>query len=62
MNCEELKKKRKELDMTQVDAANAIGVSIATYRLWEAGAFNPNDTNYKKILDAFKILPFSEVE
>jgi transcriptional regulator with XRE-family HTH domain len=56
----DLKKLRSDKKMTQVEAANKIGVSIATYRLWEAGAFSPTDANYKKILEAFDILPFAE--
>lgn len=56
----DLKKLRSDKKMTQVEAANKIGVSIATYRLWEAGAFNPNEANYQKLLEVFEILPFSE--
>lgn len=56
----DLKKLRAEKNMTQVEAANKIGVSIATYRLWEAGAFNPNEANYQSLLEAFDILPFTD--
>jgi len=56
----DLKKLRSDKNLTQVEAANKIGVSIATYRLWEAGAFNPNEINYQKLLEVFDILPFAD--
>ena len=45
----DLKKKREKLEMTQIDVAKAVGVSVASYRLWEQGGGNPGPENLKKL-------------
>jgi len=51
----DLKVKREKLDMTQIDVAKAVGVSVASYRLWEQGGGNPGPENLKKLKKVLKI-------
>ena len=55
----DLKKKREKLEMTQIDVAKAVGVSVASYRLWEQGGGNPGPDNLKKLK---KVLGFKNDE
>ena len=52
-----LKELREKRGWTQIEAANHIGVSVVTYRLWENGGGRPSPENYQRILDAFDVLP-----
>lgn len=45
----DLKALRKKLKMTQIDVAKAVGVSVASYRLWEQGGGKPNPGNLEKL-------------
>lgn len=45
------KKIRISAFMTQVEFANAIGVSANTVRSWEQGVFNPSLKAQKKIVE-----------
>lgn len=50
-----LKKKREELKMTQLEVAKACNVSLMTYQLWERGAMNPNEENFKKLIEVLSL-------
>ncbi len=45
----DIKKLRKEKNMSQVEVAIAVGVSIVSFQLWERGATTPSDENLKKL-------------
>ena len=49
-----LKELRLERKMTQVETAIKLNVSLATYRLWEAGVTSPNEENQKILNDFLK--------
>ena len=49
MEWEEIRRKREEKKLTQVEVSRAVGVSLAGFRLWESGAGNPNKDNLKKL-------------
>ena len=51
-NMNELRQKRKELGLTQIQAANAIGVSRRTYQTYEET--NTFNSTYEDILNKFK--------
>ena len=44
---------RKKAGLTQINAANALGVSIATFRRWEAGETAPTGS---RIVELAKVL------
>ena len=44
-----MKEKRIALNLTQVDVALAVGVSLTTYQLWERGVTKPSPENTKKL-------------
>jgi transcriptional regulator with XRE-family HTH domain len=44
-----IKKLRKEKNMTQIELAAKVGVSLTTIRNWEYGASTPNEENMKKL-------------
>jgi DNA-binding transcriptional regulator YiaG len=44
-----LEKARTDLNMTQVDVAIKVGVSLASYRMWEKGVTKPTDENNAKL-------------
>ena len=46
---ENLLKKRTELGLTQIDVAIAVGVSLASYRMWEKGVTKPTEENLAKL-------------
>ena len=46
---ENLKQWRIENGYTQWDLALKLGVSLGTYRLWEAGLSKPNEENREKL-------------
>jgi transcriptional regulator with XRE-family HTH domain len=49
------RKEREKADMTQIEVANAVGVSVGAYRLWEQGGGKPSDKNREKIEKVFHI-------
>lgn len=49
----QLKKLRKQLDMTQIDISKEFGVSVQTIIQWEKGG-NPQELNRRKILNFLK--------
>ena len=51
MGPQEMKKRRKELGLTQIEVAIAVGVSVPAYRLWEAGGTKPNPENEVRLLE-----------
>ena len=52
---ENIKARRKELGLTQVDVARECGVSINTYNRWEYGVAKPNEENEKKLKEVLKL-------
>jgi transcriptional regulator with XRE-family HTH domain len=55
-----IKEERKKRNISQINLAAKVGVSLTTIQLWERGAMKPNEENYQKLLDALGILPFSD--
>jgi transcriptional regulator with XRE-family HTH domain len=55
-----IKEERKKRNISQINLAAKVGVSLTTIQLWERGAMKPNEENYQKLLDALGILPFAE--
>ena len=51
----DLKKAREKLNLTQIDVSKAVGVSVASYRLWEQGGGNPGPENLEKLLKVLRI-------
>lgn len=49
MKPEEISARRKELKLTQVDVARAVGVSLVGFRNWENGGGNPTPENMNKL-------------
>jgi transcriptional regulator with XRE-family HTH domain len=49
------KQRRKELGFTQLKVAKACNVSLMTYQLWERGAMNPNEKNFKKLIEVLSL-------
>ena len=56
MELMKLKKMRKVHELTQLDVALGVGVSLMTYQLWERGANNPNPENLEKLERFFEEL------
>jgi len=50
----DIKKRRKELKLTQIDLAVKCGVSIVTVQLWERGVTTPNAENLEKLKKALE--------
>lgn len=48
----EIKDRRKAMGLTQIELAQRAGVSVPTYRLWEAGGTKPNKENEKRLIEA----------
>jgi len=49
------KQRRTELGLTQLAVAKACNVSLMTYQLWERGAMNPNEENFKKLMEVLTL-------
>lgn len=49
LNEKKLSVLRKEKGFTQVELAIKAGVSLTSYRLWEAGVTNPTQENLEKL-------------
>ncbi len=52
---------RKKADLTQIDVAKALGVSIATFRRWEAGETAPTGTRIVELAKILQVEPESLV-
>jgi len=50
-----LKELRKEKNLSQIEIAEAIGVHVNTYILWERGAGQPTPENLKKLKEVLEI-------
>lgn len=59
---ENLRELRKAANLTQIELAVKVGVSLMTIQLWERQVTTPKDENLKKLKEALNILPSSEVE
>ena len=46
-----IKERRKELGLTQMDLAILCGVSLVTIQLWERGAAKPKSENLEKLTE-----------
>jgi transcriptional regulator with XRE-family HTH domain len=46
---ENLKEKREDRKLTQIDCAKSCGVSLSSWRMWEAGVTKPKPENLEKI-------------
>lgn len=46
---EQIQQRRKELDFTQVDLAERVGVSVEAISKWEQGKYSPNAENYERL-------------
>jgi transcriptional regulator with XRE-family HTH domain len=57
---ENLKELRKAANLTQMDLAVKVGVSLMTIQLWERKVTKPKEENLNKLKEALNILPFSE--
>ena len=44
-----IKKRRKELGLSQMELAARVGVSLTTVRTWEYGTSQPNEENREKL-------------
>ena len=49
------KQRRKELGYTQLEVAKACNESLMTYQIWERGAMNPNEKNFKKLIEVLSL-------
>lgn len=50
----DIKKRRKELGLTQYDLAEKVGVSEVSIRKWERGITTPKPENQKKLEEVLK--------
>jgi len=57
---ENLKEKRTQAGLTQMQLAAACGVSLTSVIKWENGAGKPSDENQKRLDEVLNILPFAE--
>lgn len=55
-----IKELRKAANLTQMDLAVKVGVSLMTIQLWERKVTKPKEENLNKLREALNILPFSE--
>lgn len=51
----DLRKRRKELGLTQADVARLCEVSLTTYLVWERRVGSPNEENKKKLVKALRL-------
>jgi transcriptional regulator with XRE-family HTH domain len=47
----QLRQKREELNLTQIEAAMRCGVSLYSYQLWEKGAGKPACKRQAKVIE-----------
>ena len=50
-----IRTRRRELGLTQIEVAVAVGVSVGGYRLWEAGGMKPTPENEDKLRQVLKL-------
>ena len=50
-----IRKLRTELGYTQIKVAKECGVSLSSFRMWEAGVTKPNEDNMKKLKEVLKV-------
>ena len=50
----DIKKLRKGKNLSQMDLAAKVGVSLVTIQLWEKGVTTPNPENMEKLKNALK--------
>jgi len=50
-----IKQARLNKELSQVDVAVMVGVSLMTYQLWEKEVMTPNDENLPKLLEVLGI-------
>lgn len=55
MNYEAMRKARDKKEMTQIEVARLVGVSINTYRNWEQGGSNPTEENLQKLKEVLGV-------
>lgn len=53
---ENLKELRRMLNLTQIELAKKVGVSMMTLQLWERGAMSPSPENKEKLYRVLKEL------
>ena len=58
---ENLRELRKAANLTQMELAVNVGVSLMTIQLWERKVTTPKEENLNKLKEALNILPSSEV-
>lgn len=50
-----IRAKRLELGLTQIEVAKACGVSLTTYQLWEREVSTPLEENLKKLIEILQL-------
>lgn len=51
----DIKTRRKELGLTQMQLAAKVGVCLMTIRLWENYAGKPSEENLERLLEVLKL-------
>ena len=51
MDITKLKELRNKRDLTQLQLAKLVGVTLNTYANWEKGANEPNEDNMEKLME-----------
>jgi DNA-binding transcriptional regulator YiaG len=51
----DIKKRRKELGMTQIELAKKLKVSLSSVRLWEVGVTTPTEENMAKLIEVLGV-------
>lgn len=51
----DIKERRKELDLTQMELASEVGVSVDSIRKWEWGGGTPSPENERKLKKALEV-------
>lgn len=51
-----LRERRKALNISQMDLAALLGVSLVSYRIWEAGAGSPSKENRQRLEETLERL------
>lgn len=57
---ENLRELRKAANLTQIELAVKVGVSLMTIQLWERQVTTPKEENLNKLKEALNIPPSSE--
>lgn len=55
-----LRELRKAANLTQIELAVKVGVSLMTIQLWERQVTTPKEENLNKLKEALNILPSAE--